>query len=367
MVRNLAAVAIAVLLSGWSFLAWFSLGMAQANSPLAVSMPFNQASTAQRQLLIGNPELTKAQRDELALLAVRRAPLSAQPLAYLALIAEEAGDVRKTEHLIESAKGLGWHDDAVQRILYNWAASGNDHAASLHHAEAMLRQGLAAEDLTADFARKSGDARFRAAMVSMLSKPGMWANRWAALDAPRLDGRSLGELFASEQFRRNRSSESLTILASQLVQSGRTRLAWQLAHGPQGSSPLLLDWVPETDFPASTVFSWQIPGSHTVVEAGNGSLQLKRQDAVPGEPARLRMGLAPGRYRITIAEGGQSGFPGWNAGFACGTLSPATRTPVGAAIDISVDQTCEQQTLFVFSDVGTASMLPPPALQRLGD
>jgi hypothetical protein len=367
MVRNLAAVAIAAVLSGWSFLAWFSLGMAQANSPLAASMPFNQASTAQRQLLIGNLELTKAQREQLALVAVRRAPLSAQPLAYLALVAEEAGDERKTERLIESAKGLGWHDEAVQRILYNWAASGSDHAATLRHAEAMLRQGLAEEDLTSDFVRKSGDANFRAAMVAMLSQKGMWANRWAALEAPRLDNRSLGDLFASQQFRRNRSSESLTILASQLVHSGRTRLAWQLAHGPQASGPIHLDWLPETDFPASAVFSWQLPGSHTVAEAGEGKLQLKRQDAVPGDPARLRLGLAPGRYRITFAQGGQTGFPGWKAGFACGTDRPGSLSPVVAAIDISVDPACEQQTLFVNSDVGTASMLPPPILHRLGN
>lgn len=367
MVRSLAAVAIAALLGGWSFLAWFSLGMAQANSPLAARMPFNQASTAQRQLLIGNPELTKAQRGELALLALRRAPLSAQPLAYLALLAEEAGDERKTEHLIDAAKGLGWHDEAVQRILYNWAASESDHAATLRHAEAMLRQGLAEEDLTSDFARKSADANFRAAMVAMLSGKGMWANRWAALEAPRLDNRSLGDLFASEPFRRNRSAESLTILASQLVQSGRTRLAWQLAHARRANGPIYLDWAPETDFPASAVFSWQLPGSHTIAEAGEGKPQLKRQDAVPGDPAHLRLGLAPGRYRITFAQGSQTGFPGWNTGFSCGAERPRGFSPVVGPVDITVDPACDQQTLFVISDVGTASMLPPPLVQRLGD
>lgn len=367
MFRALAAVAITALLSGWSFLAWFSLGMAQAGSPLAASLPFNQATTAQRQLLSGDPALTKAQRDELALLALRRAPLSPQPLTYLALVAEQSGEERKTEHLIEAVKALGWHDEAVQRILYNWAASGNDHPAALRHAEALLRQGLAAEDLTSDFVRKSGDARFRAAMVVMLSPKGMWADRWAALQGPRLDDLSLSELFASPGFRQGRSSEALTILAAQLVQTGRTRVAWQLAHGQQGAAPLRLDWIPEIDFPASAVFSWQIPASYAIVDAGDASARLKRQEAAPGEPARLRLGLAAGRYRIAFPAGDQTAHPGWNAGFSCDARNPGSPSPIASAIDISVDQACGQQMLFVTADVGTATMLPSPVLQRLGN
>lgn len=366
MVRSLAAVAITALLGAWSFLAWFGLGMAQAGSPLAALLPFNQATTAQRQILSGNSPLTKAQRDDLALLAIRRAPLSAQPLAYLALVAEQQGNESKTQVLLDAVKPLGWHDEAVQRILYNWASSGNDHVAALRHAEAMLRQGLAAQDLTADFARKSGDTRFRVALVSMLAKQGAWADRWAGLEGPQLDDVTLAELFASPQFRQARSREALTVLAAQLVQSGRTRIAWQLAHGPQAAGPLRLDWQPETDFPASDVFSWQIPATYAVAQDAGGGQQIKRQDPARAEPARLRLGLAPGSYRVTF-PGGPGAATGWMAGFTCDTRNAAAPVPVGSAIDLAVDQSCGQQVLFVVAETGALSGLPAPVLQRLAD
>ncbi len=366
MVRSLAAIAITALLGGWSFLAWFGLGMAQAGSPLAVRLPFNQATTAQRQLLSDASILTKAQRDNLAVLAIRRAPLSAQPLAYLALVAEQQGEEARTQFLIESARPLGWHDEAVQRILYNWAASGNDQADALRRAEALLRQGLAFEDLTADFARKSGDARFRAALVSMLSKQGAWADRWAGLEGPRLDDVTLTELSGSQQFRQTRSRESLTILAAQLVQTGRTRIAWRLAHGPQAAGPLRLDWQPEADFPASAVFSWQVPASYAVVDTAGGQ-QIKRQDAARAEPARLRMGLAPGRYRVSFPGMEPDAATGWKASFTCTSRDATAPLPVDTFIDLAVAESCEQQGLFIVSDPGTPSALPAPVLQRLGD
>lgn len=367
MVRSLAAIAITAVLGAWSFLAWSGLGMALAGSPLAVDLPFNQATTAQRQLLSAESPLTKAQRDDLALIALRRAPLSAQPLAYLALVAEQAGDEGKTQFLIDTVKPLGWHDEAVQRILYNWAASGNDHAAALRHAEALLRQDLAAEDLTADFARKTGDPRFRAALVAMLAKPGAWADRWAGLEAPRLDDATLGDLFASPQFRQARSAQSLTILAAKLVQAGRTRIAWRLAHGDSGARPMRLDWQPEADFPASDVFSWQVPASYLVVQGVGADQQIKRQDAAPSQPLRLRLGLAPGRYRISFPGAEPAAMTGWKAGFTCDAGAAAPSVPVGTAIELTVDQACQQQVLVIAADIGAGSALPAPLVQRLGD
>lgn len=367
MVRGLVAVAITALLGGWSFLAWFGIGFAQAGSPLAVDLPFNQATAAQRQLLSGSSPLTKAQRDNLALIALRRAPLSAQPLAYMALVAEQMANGARTQFLIEAATSQGWHDEAVQRILYNWAASGNDHAAALRHAEAMLRQGLAAEDLTKDFARKSSDPRFRSAMVAMLSKDGAWADRWAGLEAPRLDDTTLRELFASPQFRKARSAQSLTILAAQLVQADRTRIAWQLAHGAQGTRPLRLDWQPETDFPASDVFGWQLPASYTLVPSDGLHQQIRRQDAAPSEPVRLRLGLAPGRYAITFPGADPAAMTAWRASFTCGSSGAPATVQSGAAIELTVDESCQQQALFIAADIGASSALPAPVLQRLGD
>ncbi|WP_310534815.1 hypothetical protein [Novosphingobium sp.] len=340
--------------------------MAQAGPPLAVKLPFNQATMAQRQLLTGDSKLTKAQRDDLAVLAIRRAPLSAQPLAYLALVAEQQGKEARTQFLLEAARPLGWHDGAVQRILYDRAASDNNQTDALRRAEALLRQGLAFEDLTADFARKSGDARFRAALVAMLSKQGAWADRWAGLEGPHLDDVTLTELSASPQFRQVRSRESLTIFAAQLAQTGRTRIAWRLAHGPQAGGPLRLDWQPEADFPASAVFSWQLPASYPVVDTAGGQ-QIKRQDAAPAEPARLRMGLAPGRYRISFPDIKAGAATGWRVGFTCSTRDAPALIPVNSSVDLAIAQSCEQQVLFIVSDPGTPSALPAPVLQRLGD
>lgn len=367
MVRSLAAIAITAVLGAWSFLAWSGLGMAQAGSPLAVDLPFNQATAAQRQLLSSTSPLTKAQRDDLALLALRRAPLSAQPLAYLALVAEQAGDEGRTQFLIDAASPLGWHDEAVQRILYNWAASGNDHAAALRHAEALLRQDLAAKDLTTDFTRKTGNPRFRAALVAMLSKKGAWADRWVGLEAQRLDDASLGALFASRQFRQARSAESLTVLAARLVQAGRTRTAWRLAHGDAGAGPLRLDWQAETDFPASDVFGWQVPASYALVQGASAEPQIKRQDTAPSPLVRLRLGLAPGRYRVSFPGAEPAAVAGWTAGFTCDAGAAVPTVPVGAAIELTVDQACQQQALVVAAEIGTGSALPLPVLQSAGN
>lgn len=367
MVRGLVAVAITALLGGWSFFAWLGLGLAQAGSPLAVDLPFNQATAAKRQLLSVSSALTKAQSDDLALIALRRAPLSAQPLAYMALLAEQAGNEARTQFFIEAAAQQGWHDEAVQRILYNWAASGNDHVAALRHAEAMLRQGLAAEDLTGDFARKSGDLRFRSALVAMLAKKGAWADRWAGMEAPRLDDATLADLFASPQFRKARSAQSLTVLAAELAQAGRTRIAWRLAHGEQGTQPLRLDWQPEADFPASDVFGWQIPASYALVQSDELHQQIKRQDSVPTEPVRLRLGLAPGRYAISFPSAAPAAVAAWRASFTCGTGGAPPLTPVGAAIELTVDEACQQQAIFIAADIGAGSVLPSPVLQRLGN
>lgn len=367
MVRSLAAVAITALLGVWSFLAWFGLGLAQAGSALAVDLPFNQATAAQRQLLSGSSPLTKAQRDDLALIALRRAPLSAQPLAYLALVAEQAGDEGRTQFLIDAARPLGWHDEAVQRILYNWAASGNDHAAALRHAEALLRQGLATEDLTTDFARRTGDLRFRAAVVSMLSKQGAWADRWAGLEGHRLDDESLGALFASPQFRQARSAQSLAILAARLVQAGRARVAWRLAHGDHGTGPIRLHWQPETDFPASDVFGWQVPASYALVLGAGAEQLIKRQDAVPSEPLRLRLGLAPGRYGISFPGADPVAATGWRAAFTCDASGAAAIASLDSAIELTVDQACQQQVLVIAADTGAVSALPAPVVQRLTD
>lgn len=366
MVRGFVAVAITALLGVWSFLAWFGVGLAQAGSPLAADLPFNQATTGQKQLLSGKSPLTKVQRDALALVALRRAPLSAQPLAYMALVAEQSGNEPKTQFLIQAAAQQGWHDEAVQRILYNWAASGNDHADALRHAEAMLRQGLAVEDLTKDFAVKSGDPRFRPALVAMLAKNGAWADRWAGLEALRLDDATLGALFSSLQFRQARSSQALTILAAQLVQTGRTRIGWQLAHGEQGTRPLRLDWQPETDFPASDVFGWQVPTSYALVQSDGPHQQIKRQDAAPSEPLRLRLGLAPGRYAISFPGADPAAITAWRASFTCGTSGAAPVAPAGAAVELTVDEACEQQVLTVAADIAASSPLPAPVLQRLG-
>lgn len=365
MVRSLIAAAITVLLAGWSFLAWSGLGMAMAGSPLAAAMPFNQATAAQRQLLSASSPLTMEQRSELAMAALRRAPLSAQPLAFMALLAEQAGNEARTQLLIEAASQQGWHDEAVQRILYNWAASGNDHATSLRHAEAMLRQGLAAEDLTADFARKASDPRFRPELVAVLSKKGAWADRWAELEAAKLDDGTLAALFASPQFRTERSAQSLTVLASRLVNAGRTRLAWRLAHGEKGAQLLRLDWQPETDFPARDVFAWQVPGGYTIVLDGGSHQQIKRQDATSPDPLRLRLGLAPGRYRVSFPGADAAALASWKAEFACEAAGAAPVLTAGSVIELTVDQACQQQTLAVAADIGAASPLPSPVLQRL--
>lgn len=365
MVRSLIAASITVLLAGWSFLAWSGLGMAMAGSPLAADMPFNQATAAQRQVLSDSSQLTMEQRGDLARVALQRAPLSAQPLAFLALLAEQAGNEARTELLIKAASQQGWHDEAVQRILYNWAASGNDHAAALRHAEAMLRQGLAAEDLTADFARKASDPQFRSQLATMLSKKGAWADRWAELEGTKLDDGTLTALFASPQFRNERSAQSLTVLASHLVEAGRTRLAWRLAHGEQGPRPLRLDWQSETDFPARDVFAWKIPAGYTTVLDEGARQQVKRQDATSPEPLRLRLGLAPGRYRIGFPGADAVALTSWKAGFACKTTGAAPVITVGSTIELPVDQACQQQVLVIAADIGAGSSLPSPELQRL--
>lgn len=367
MFRGLIAVAITALLGAWSFLAWFGLGLAQAGSPLAVELPFNQATAARRQLMSGSSPLTKEQRDELALVALRRAPLSAQPLAYLALLAEQAGKEGSTRFLIDAARLQGWHDEAVQRILYNWAASGNDNAQALLRAEAMLRQNLASEDLTRDFARKGTDPVFRAAMVAMVSKDGAWADSWAGFEAPKLDDASLGALVTSPQFRQARSAQSLSILAAELVRAGRARLAWKLAHGDPGSRPLRLDWQPAADFPASDVFGWQIPASYVLVQDDAAHQQVRRQDAAPAQPLRILLGLTPGRYKVSFPGAGAAAMAGWRGGLTCGSAAAAPATPAGTDMVFTVDAACQQQVLSIAADIGVSAPLPAPVVQRLGD
>lgn len=367
MFRGLIAAAITALFAAWSFFAWLGLGLAQASSPLAADMPFNQATAAKRQLLTATSPLSKEERERLAMVALSRAPLSAQPLAYLALVAEQAGKEARTEFLIDAVKPLGWHDEAVQRILYNWAASGSDHAEALRHAEAMLRQNLAVQDLTGDFARKSADPQFRAALVAMLSKDGAWADRWTGMEAQKLDDASLTALVASPRFRRARSAQSLSTLAAGLVQQGRARIAWQLAHGNGGAGPIRLDWQPETSFPASDVFAWQIPSSYALAQDDAGRQQLRRQDAVPAEPLRLRLGLAPGRYRVTFPGADAAALNAWKAGLTCGPAAPPPTVPIGSGTELVVDAACQQQSFSVAAEAGAVSPLPAPIVQRIGE
>lgn len=367
MVRGLGAIAIAALTAVWSFLAWFGVGLGQAASPLAVQLPFNEATAARRQLLSVISPLSRARRDELATIALRRAPLSPQPLTYLALVAERAGDEAKAQRLLDLVKSQGWHDEAVQRILYNWDVSGGDHAIALQHAEALLRQGLAADDLTADFASRSADTRFRSDLVSVLEKQGGWADRWTSLNAPGLDDGTLAALFASSRFRAARSAESLAAVASHLVQTGRARLAWRLAHGQTGLQPIRLDWLAEADFPASVVFAWQVPPTYAVQQEEGSRQVLRRQNSVGGGAVQLRFGLEPGRYRLAFPGIDPATASAWRAAIACNANPAPGVAPVGPQLDFAVDQACQLQVLSILADRGATSALPAPLLQRLGD
>lgn len=362
---RLAGAVLAGLLAGGGVLT-ATLGdvlVSFGHVELASRLPGNAPLLARAQLpLLGDRAPTPESR-AVALAALETAPLSSAGLTHLALDARYTGDAASAQRLLALAAATGWHDEFAQRELYNAAIRRNDAVAAVRHAEALLRQGKARDELFATFDRGVLIPSFRKALGSAMAGPTIWPIDYLVSRGARLPDDVLIDLAAARSGKARLERSIAGPLVVGLTQAGRLDAAaqlWGMAGGLSGAGPL--DWeAPNGAEPGSQPFAWAVGEGYRIDFTDD---RLSAENPAPGARTSRIMALPPGPWRLV--PGGET--EGWRWSFGCITSAADPMRPLAAGADIAVAADCPLQrlSLSVWTLGGvTAAPLAPLRLERL--
>lgn len=296
--------------------------------------------------------------------ALRNSPVAGEALTTLALHARAQGKQAAAARLLDLSGRMGWHDETGRRQLFNLAVSRGDADNALYHADALLRQGRAREELFASLNAAMGDPRLRRAIAPYVIRAEGWPQDWLALHGAKLPDAALTDLL-STRARALKGLDRATaapILVG-LVGAGRLAMAasvWQLVTDGGGRSAGPLAWS-SVDDRQLTPFDWTLPGGLAINDAGALIAPENGESVV----AKRLLALPPGRYRLSF-----TGTPpaGWRWSFGCGAGGGVPVEPLRASVVVSVAQGCPVQHLsFSPSTLNAAGVSPlgAPTLERL--
>lgn len=331
MLVALPAAAAVLMLSGGDVL------VAQGLAETAVRIPGNSVMPALAMLPSAGQRADHDSQHEVAMAALRRAPLAGEALTWLALDASRRGNSEKAAQLLALSNRTGWHDEGTQRNLYNTAMRAGDAPTALRHAEALLRQGHAEAELFPRFVQGMAVPEFRAAFVKAIAPAPAWGRRFLVKHGHELDEQALMD--AAKVWARPRHGLERDIAAPvmvRLVAAGRVETAahlWSLL--PEGGSRRSgeLAWPDELARNAPTPFDWNLPQGFAVEGEGAGS-QLAAASALPGEAARRVLWLPPRDY--TIDADPADGWL-WGAGCITQPVVPGRRFEPNSRFTVTPD------------------------------
>lgn len=324
---TLPAAAAVLMLSGGDVL------VSQDRGSLASRIPGNSVMPALAMLPAADRGAGRDSQHEMAMAALRRAPLTGDALTWLALDAADRGDRSRAAELLALSGRTGWHDEWTQRNLYNTAMRSGDAPTALRHAEALLRQGRGEAELFPRFVQGMKVPEFRAAFFKAIAPAPVWSRRFLVKHGHELDEEALiNAATALAKPRRGLDRDIAAPVLTRLVAEGRVGTAvrlWTLVRkeGPQ------LSWPDELARNAPTPFDWKLPQSFTVEGEGKEA-ELVATSALPGEAARRLLYLQPGDYHLKAypADGWL-----WGAGCLTQPVVPNRRFEPGAHFTVTPD------------------------------
>lgn len=344
--RLLALVAGCVALAAVLTMSLGDTLVALGRPGLAASLPGNTALAAGELL---PPQATRPTRGDLLDLARRalhNAPLSAPALSYLAAAASREGDTGRARDLLKVAAGSGWRDETTQRRAYNQALEDDDSDRAMMHADALLRQGLARDELYPQFDRGSRIPAFRQALVKVVGGPARWPRDYLASRGALLDDGPLAEMLAARAKRTGSIERAIAApVIGVLLRQGRDAMAarvWRGVAYADGLAPGTLAWRDGALIDHRLAFDWRMPEGYRADADGDGSLSAAPDASA--EPAMRQLALPAGRYRIAAADpGSTAGIWLWSV--SCGARPSGDLAPLTRGSAFTVPAGCPVQTL----------------------
>lgn len=289
---------------------------------------------------------------EMALAALRRAPLTGEALTWLGLEADSRGDRERGARLLALSAQTGWHDEWTQRHLYNSALRAGDAPAALRHAEALLHQGKGSDELFARFVQGMAVPQFRAAFLKAISDGPAWSRNFLMRHGHELDDRALLDVASVRaKARHGLDRDMAAALLPKLVRAGRVNTAaalWAMVPQAGPAGPGTLEWPDQLARNAPTPFDWNLPQGFAV--EGEGNSELTATGTLPGEAAHRVLVLKPGGYRITALSASDWL---WAAGCMSQTAVPNRRFSPDGRFTVSPD--CPATVLTVAPVPGSQS------------
>lgn len=365
--RRGATVAIVALALGLSAtMGWGDALVASGQAAAAAALPGN-SSVAGIALIEASGRASPAPTVVVqARRALLNSPLAGEALTALALDAASRGADAAAIRLLDLSGRTGWHDETGRRQLFNLAVARGDAANALYHADALLRQGLAHDELYGSLVAGCRDPLLRKALVAYITRPSGWPQDWLAIRGISLPDDAL-EAFASERARSLHGLDRATAspILSGLIATGRLDMAariWRMVAGADGLGSGTLDWDRSLGRGQPTPFDWSLPGGVAVSGARGESVVMPR-GSEPIVVERM-LALAPGNYRLTFADDTPGG---WRWRFGCGKGGAAPVDALAVEAIVSVPAGCPVQHIaFAPSALAIAAApLGTPRLTRL--
>lgn len=366
--RARLALAAAAGMAALAAIGCLSVGdvlVAYGQPEAALNLPGNSALAAER-ILPGFTETPSTpERLALARAALANSPVATAALTYLAADARRAGRKDRADRLLSLAAATGWHDETSQRQLYNAAISSGDAARALVHADALLRQGLARQELFAQFDRGMEIPSFRKAMLKVLATSPDWPRDYLAEHGARLSDAALEAALAARATRPGGVERAIVApIAAALINAGRpaaAAIAWRRAGGADGLGAGTLAWSSEAALETPGPFDWQLATGYRAEPGAEGALLA--EGSQPGETARRLLALPPGQWRIAAATGDAAG---WRWAVACGEEAPYPARDLATDNRFEVPAGCPVQWLVLAADpaAGQAPPLAPLVIRQ---
>jgi hypothetical protein len=293
----LPAAAAVLMLSGGDVL------VAHGRAELASRIPGNNVMPAAAILPTARQNSDTGRYRELAMEALRSAPLTGEALTWLAIDAAGQAHAARAERLLALSGRTGWRGEWTQRNLYNAALLRGDAPAAIRHADALLRQGQASDELFGRIVQGMSVPAFRSAFPRALAATPKWGGQFLARRGAQLDDEAL--LQAASAWAKPHESLNRDVAAplmSRLVAAGRVKTAaavWAMVPDGAHPGPGTLEWPDALARNAPTPFDWNLPAGFAIEEGANP--ELVAASAVPGEFARRILWLEPGNYRIAAS------------------------------------------------------------------
>lgn len=335
---------------------------AYARASQAARLPGNRTLPGEELLVRLDESGNARQARAVALETLRASPLSPRALAWLAAEETRQGNTARGAALRSVAGRTGWHDEWTQRRLYNTALHAGDAASAMHHAEALLRQTYARDELYTQFVRGTGVPEFRAGLVTAIARSPHWPRDFLVQRAGSLDDAALLELAtARANANGGLDRQFASPLLARLVSLGRWETAhaiWRLVPGNADQDSRRLEWPDELAWETPTPFDWNLP-ARLRIERDNGA-RLVAESVMPGEAARRLVVLPAGDYRLGPAAEGWL----WSAGCAGDAVVP--NRPLDADARFTVAPDCPAVALVLApANTGTAAALDELSLESL--